>query len=458
MTDLKDRLDALAEAAVGDRRLVDPAAGPPETAGPPPSGPATTAPASARRHPARWLGAAAAVVLVALAIVVVVARGGDEDGPVTVGPGPSTGTPPAPPVLSVALTQDLGGDGDPLGLTVTVRDGGGDVVDERPSSDAETTDPGGSGHVFVERGLIFDLPGAGAYEVEVNGLPGAVTCRVDAAAGQRLILPFAVDGASCGAVETVEEWAHDSGEVGQAYVGLTEAEAQDRAAQDGYRARVTDRDGLGFAVTMDIAPDRLDLMVFDGVVVSAALGGEARAHTEPRVVEPLAVVFVSLAGPLVGEGMVQVRVDDEAVQRNWGSPPGGGMATGVLIDDLPPGPAELELQGGMCTLAFDLESAGTVVTVDVAPDGTVADRECPATVEPLADHLARMSDGFDLYDPAPGYVGLTEVEAEARAEGEGRIVRVVSRDGQPSFLTRDLRGDRVNLVVYDDEVRAAAIF
>jgi hypothetical protein len=44
-------------------------------------------------------------------------------------------------------------------------------------------------------------------------------------------------------------------------------------------------------------------------------------------------------------------------------------------------------------------------------------------------------------------VGLSEGEATGLLEEAGFAVRVAERDGEPFMLTRDYRGDRVNLVV-----------
>jgi hypothetical protein len=48
---------------------------------------------------------------------------------------------------------------------------------------------------------------------------------------------------------------------------------------------------------------------------------------------------------------------------------------------------------------------------------------------------------------APDVVGLSEGEATGLLEEAGFAVRVAERDGEPFMLTRDYRGDRVNLVV-----------
>jgi hypothetical protein len=55
------------------------------------------------------------------------------------------------------------------------------------------------------------------------------------------------------------------------YVGLTEAEATERAEGQGYSVRVVGEDGECFAITMDLRDDRVNLELADGVVVAAAI-------------------------------------------------------------------------------------------------------------------------------------------------------------------------------------------
>jgi hypothetical protein len=82
-------------------------------------------------------------------------------------------------------------------------------------------------------------------------------------------------GGECARVETVEEWvAHRTGATGEPYVGLGETEAVDRADAAGLETRIAGRDGVDLVLTMDFRPDRLNLLVFDGVVVAAQLDGE----------------------------------------------------------------------------------------------------------------------------------------------------------------------------------------
>jgi hypothetical protein len=57
-----------------------------------------------------------------------------------------------------------------------------------------------------------------------------------------------------------------------AYVGLTEADAMDRAETEEVTARVIFRDGEGLAVTADYSEDRLNLTVEDDVVIAVTRG------------------------------------------------------------------------------------------------------------------------------------------------------------------------------------------
>jgi hypothetical protein len=58
--------------------------------------------------------------------------------------------------------------------------------------------------------------------------------------------------------------------------------------------------------------------------------------------------------------------------------------------------------------------------------------------------------------PAPGIVGLTPDEAEAAAADQGWTIRVVAQDGERFIVTEDYNTNRVNLVVQDGKVTAAA--
>lgn len=56
------------------------------------------------------------------------------------------------------------------------------------------------------------------------------------------------------------------------YVGLTEAEAENKVRDDGKEPRITGRDGKAFIVTRDYRTDRVNLVIVDGKVISAKLG------------------------------------------------------------------------------------------------------------------------------------------------------------------------------------------
>lgn len=53
---------------------------------------------------------------------------------------------------------------------------------------------------------------------------------------------------------------------------------------------------------------------------------------------------------------------------------------------------------------------------------------------------------------ADAYNGLTLAEAEARAERDGQVVRVLGQDGECADQTSDLRTDRVSVYLEDGEV------
>jgi hypothetical protein len=441
VTELADRLTRLADAAVADRTLTDPSTAPPE------HGPRRRAP---------WLGAAAALLLVVAVVALAARTRGDE--PVTAGPSTTEReSPPADPVLSVAF-QLVNGD-PPLGLRVVVRDEAGETIAERTTAEVEETIGDDPVRVVIRSGLVVDLPGAGGYTVELNGPDTAVTCAVGSvAAGARIVLSVSVDDGPprCAPATAVEDWAPASTEDGAAYVGLTEAEAETQATADGLRPEVSGRDGVQLPTTRM----GLELWLYDGVVVAATGSGEPGSDA-PRVREPLAVVVVPVGGVLDVAGDAQIRVGGEAQTRSWPTGvPEVGSSAGTLFADLPAGQGVVEVTGlaGPCTVELDVADEGTVVTVEVEPDGSFPTGECEPIVETLAEHVDRITDGWDTYEAAPEYVSRRESAAYGLAAEEGRSVRIVSRDGLTSALTDDLRPDRLNLVLYDGEVRAAALF
>jgi hypothetical protein len=82
--------------------------------------------------------------------------------------------------------------------------------------------------------------------------------------------------------------------------------------------------------------------------------------------------------------------------------------------------------------------------IDTAPDVTVV--EGPDAGGP----------GFDA--DLSNIVGLPEVEAIESLSAKGLTVRVVERDGESFVITRDYRGDRVNLVVTNGMVVSATVY
>jgi hypothetical protein len=82
----------------------------------------------------------------------------------------------------------------------------------------------------------------------------------------------------CARVEPVAEWVEgQTGPTGESYVGLGLADAEARAQAAGLTTRVVAVDGTSLAITLDLRPDRLNLMVFDGTVVAARLDDESSA-------------------------------------------------------------------------------------------------------------------------------------------------------------------------------------
>jgi hypothetical protein len=61
------------------------------------------------------------------------------------------------------------------------------------------------------------------------------------------------------------------GEAVDGYVGLTEAEAEEKATADGLQLRVVGTDGECAAITMDLREDRVNVELADGVVIAAAI-------------------------------------------------------------------------------------------------------------------------------------------------------------------------------------------
>jgi hypothetical protein len=60
----------------------------------------------------------------------------------------------------------------------------------------------------------------------------------------------------------------------------------------------------------------------------------------------------------------------------------------------------------------------------------------------------------DVTTPAEfeDYIGLTEEEATAKAEADGKVSRVVSRNGEDLAVTMDYNAERLNFTIVDDKV------
>lgn len=87
--------------------------------------------------------------------------------------------------------------------------------------------------------------------------------------------------------------------------------------------------------------------------------------------------------------------------------------------------------------------------------------EAPGTTEADSDTEAGGNSTVEAPEPGdeptvesatPVLVGLTEEEAVAAAEDLGWELRVIRRDGEDLPITMDLRPNRVNVEVTDDEV------
>lgn len=59
---------------------------------------------------------------------------------------------------------------------------------------------------------------------------------------------------------------------GTDYVGLSEDAATTQAINDGYRVRITSRDGHHFPVTRDYRTDRINFAIETALVVQATVG------------------------------------------------------------------------------------------------------------------------------------------------------------------------------------------
>ncbi|MGH6691809.1 MAG: hypothetical protein ACREF4_14145, partial [Gammaproteobacteria bacterium] len=332
----------------------------------------------------------------------------------------------------------------------------------------------------VMGGLMQRVP-AGELSLEATlrqaGETMSCTQPFTAAGGDRLILRLqlgSAGGGNCAQVESAEDWvANRTGPTGVDYLGLTETEAVDRARAAGLTTRVVAADGMDLAVTMDFRPDRLNLMLFDGVVVAAQLDGEpalpAGQGTLAVDVEPVEGAFVEGFDVTLqfysGDNLASERTWSQSVSATDTTTAAGDVDpyyTHVVTESVPAGAVRLVT---LVRIGLSPEGPRCDTTVDI-PEGDVArvtllfepdERGACASVAAAnaeADERLGMPRGL----PAPGFVGLTEDQAMDEAEARGWTVRVLARDGEGEgdARTDDYQAERVNLVLEDGRVTAAA--
>jgi hypothetical protein len=271
VNDLRERLDRLADAAA--------------------EGIEVTRPDQRQTSRPRWwsrpavVAATALLVLAAVAALVAVVVGRDEgDDDVAVGADGDDGGGSAGQATDAVVAVTYG-DASVSTATVDLElrflDADGSVIAERSWSEVEQRAAGAPGEAVVMGGLLQRVP-AGDLSLEAtlqqDGEPVSCTQPFSAAPGDRLILRLQLSSTAetdCAQVQSVEDWvANRTGPTAAGYLGLTEAEADARAEAAGLTTRVVGVDGMDLVMTMDLRPDRLNLMLFDGVVVAAQLDGE----------------------------------------------------------------------------------------------------------------------------------------------------------------------------------------
>ena len=420
------------------------------------------------------MAATALVVIAAVTAVVLVARhDGDDD--VAVSGGDDGGGPAGQDNDAVvAVTYgDAPLSTETVDLELRFLDADGAVVAERSWSEVEE-----GGESPRLGGLLQRVP-AGELSLEAtlqrDGEPASCTQPFTASAGDRVILRLQLGagaGTDCALVESVEDWvANRTGPTGVDYIGLSEADADDRAQEAGLTTRVVGVDGMDLAVTMDLRPDRLNLMLFDGVVVAAQLDGEgavpAGQGTLAVDVEPVEGMFVEGFDVTLqfyaGDNLLSERTWNESVSATGATAAAGDVDphyTHVLDEPIPAGAIRLVTvmrigmspDGPQCETTVDVGDGDVArVTLLFEPDdhGACA---AVAAANADADQLLAMPRGL----PAPGFVSLTEDEAMDEANARGWTVRVLARDGEGDARTDDYQPERVNLVLEDGRVTAAA--
>jgi hypothetical protein len=166
--------------------------------------------------------------------------------------------------------------------------------------------------------------------------------------------------------------------------------------------------------------------------------------------------------------------DDELIsEREWSQvvPDGGGDPQAfydyVLNEPVPagqvkrvsymrisPGGAIPPPQEPGCETTVDIADGDTARITLLFQGDPSAEGGCAAVSSATAeaDEMLGMPRGL----PAPGIVGLTTADAEAAAQEQGWTTRIVAEDGERFMVTEDYSEQRVNLVIEDGTVLAAA--
>jgi hypothetical protein len=269
VNDLRERLDRLADAAAEGIEVTRPDQ-------------RQTSRPLWRSRPVLVATTALLVVAAVIALVAFVGRDGSDDD-VAVGADGNDGGSRADAtdaVVAVTYGDAAVGTGT-VDLELRFLDADGSIIAERSWSEVEQPAEGAPGEAMVMGGLLQRVPaGDLSLEAALQQAGERVSCTqpLTAAAGDRLIIRLQLGSATetdCAQVQSVEDWAANrTGPTGVEYIGLTEAEADGRAEAAGLTTRVVGVDGMDLVVTMDLRPDRLNLMLFDGVIVAAKLDGE----------------------------------------------------------------------------------------------------------------------------------------------------------------------------------------
>jgi hypothetical protein len=109
-------------------------------------------------------------------------------------------------------------------------------------------------------------------------------------------------------------------------------------------------------------------------------------------------------------------------------------------------------QGPGCETTVDVAEGDRVRVTLLFTEDKRGNCASVAAANAEADGLLGLPRGL----PAPGFVGLTEAEAMDEVSARGWTVRVLARDGEGGARPGDYQPERVNLVIEDGRVVAAA--